>query len=45
MGGSRYRPFLCENSRSLPEGGAPTTTIELEPGPSERSVPPPGYDD
>ena len=44
MGGSVYRPFLCERT-GAPTKPAPPTTIELEPGRSQRSVPPPGIDE
>ena len=49
MGGSRYRPFLCETpAGSIPPRGQTDTTLDLgvlNPDPTDESVPPPGYDD
>jgi hypothetical protein len=49
MGGSRYRPFLCETpAGSIPPKDQTETTLGvggLNPDPTDESVPPPGYDD
>jgi hypothetical protein len=49
MGGSRYRPFLCETpAGSIPPKDQTGTTLDvggLNPDPTDELVPPPGYDD
>jgi len=49
MGGSRYRPFLCETpAGSIPCKDQTGTTLDvggLNPDPTDESVPPPGYDE
>jgi hypothetical protein len=49
MGGSTYVPFLCERpAGSIPPkvtSGSTITVPELEPDPTDESVPPPGYDE
>ena len=48
MGGSRYRPFLCETPGSIPPRDQTGTTLDvggLNPDPTDELVPPPGYDD
>lgn len=48
MGGSRYRPFLCETPGAIPPKDQTGTTVDvggLNPDPTDESVPPPGYDD
>ena len=49
MGGSRYRPFLCETpAGTIPPKDQTGTTLDvggLNPDPTDESVPSPGYDD
>jgi hypothetical protein len=49
MGGSTYVPFLCESpAGSIPPkdtSGSTITLPELDPDPTDESVPPPGYDE
>ena len=47
MGGSRYRPFLCETPTGVPPKGQTGSTLDpdLQPDPTDESVPPPGYEE
>jgi hypothetical protein len=48
MGGTRYRPFLCETPSGIPQKDPTGTTLDLgglQPDPTDESVPPPGFDE